>query len=193
VEKGHGGLFSQPVRAAKRPIRTQGCAGPHRQRQRVGIHCNEAAGVARVGWDEAPSSRAQIALGERLRGELQREAAARASGPRGVGTLLEAKVPIERCRGAHNTVRPHSSLGYRLRATESHRSYRLLRYTSASGQGRAIGRAALMIDTESISGGRSVVGHIAPDFGGPTYEDGWRVLLTDELNAHVESQALFAV
>jgi putative transposase len=26
-------------------------------------------------------------------------------------TLLEAKVPIERCRGAHNTVRPHSSLG----------------------------------------------------------------------------------
>jgi hypothetical protein len=108
-------------------------------------------------------------------------------------TLLEAKVPIERCRGAHNTVRPHSSLGYRLRATESHRSYRLLRYTSASGQGRAIGRAALMIDTESISGGRSVVGHIAPDFGGPTYEDGWRVLLTDELNAHVDSQALFAV
>jgi hypothetical protein len=55
-----------------------------------------------VWLDAAPSSsapRAWIALGERLRGELQREAAGRA-----------AKVLIECWRKASNTVRPHSSL-----------------------------------------------------------------------------------
>ena len=36
-------------------------------------------------------------------------------------TLLEAKVLIERWRRAYNTVRPHSSLGYRPRAPESRR------------------------------------------------------------------------
>ncbi len=36
-------------------------------------------------------------------------------------TLLEAKVLIERWRKAYNTVRPHSSLGYRPPAPESRR------------------------------------------------------------------------
>ena len=36
-------------------------------------------------------------------------------------TLLEAKVPIRRWRKAYNTVRPHSSLGYRPPAPESQR------------------------------------------------------------------------
>jgi transposase InsO family protein len=36
-------------------------------------------------------------------------------------TLLEAKVLIERWRKTYNTVRPHSSLGYRLPAPESRR------------------------------------------------------------------------
>ncbi len=36
-------------------------------------------------------------------------------------TLLEVKVLIERWRKAYNTVRQHSSLGYRLPAPESRR------------------------------------------------------------------------
>ena len=34
-------------------------------------------------------------------------------------TLLEAKVLIERWRGEYNTIRPHSSLGYRPPAAEA--------------------------------------------------------------------------
>ena len=40
-------------------------------------------------------------------------------------TLLEAKVLIERWRKAYNTVRPHSSLGYRPPAPESRRPCRV--------------------------------------------------------------------
>ena len=36
-------------------------------------------------------------------------------------TLLEAKVLIERRREGHNTLRPHSALGYRPQAPESRR------------------------------------------------------------------------
>ena len=38
-------------------------------------------------------------------------------------TLLEAKVLIERWRRDYNTIRPHSSLGYRAPAPETHASY----------------------------------------------------------------------
>jgi transposase InsO family protein len=48
---------------------------------------------------------------ESFNGKLQDEPWAREV----LGTLLEAKVLIERWRKAYNTVRPHSSLGYRLR------------------------------------------------------------------------------
>jgi hypothetical protein len=41
-------------------------------------------------------------------------------------TLLEAKVLIGRWRKAYNTVRPHSSLGYRPPAPESHRPCQLV-------------------------------------------------------------------
>jgi len=72
-------------------------------------------------------------------------------------TLLEAKVLIERWRKVYNTVRPHSSLGYRPPAPESRRPCPLacFGYASASGQGRSLVRATLVIETGSIHGGRS--------------------------------------
>jgi hypothetical protein len=74
-------------------------------------------------------------------------------------TLLEAKVLIERWRKAYNTVRPHSSLGYRPPAPGPGVAPPLsacFGYASASRQGRFLGRATLVIETGSISGGRSV-------------------------------------
>lgn len=44
-------------------------------------------------------------------------------------TLLEAKVLIERWRRVYNTIRPHSSLGYRLPAPEA---IQLLHYATAT-------------------------------------------------------------
>jgi putative transposase len=78
-------------------------------------------------------------------------------------TLLEAKVLIERWRKAYNTVRPHSSLGYRPPAPESRRPLSArFGYASASGQGRSLGRATLVIETGSIHGGRSPERGLAP-------------------------------
>jgi putative transposase len=71
-------------------------------------------------------------------------------------TLLEAKVLIERWRKVYSTVRPHNSLGYRPPAPESLRPLSArFGYASASGQGRCLGRAILVIDTGSSHGGRS--------------------------------------
>jgi putative transposase len=54
---------------------------------------------------------------ESFNGKLRNELLAREV----FDTLLEAKVLIERWRRAYNTIRPHSSLGYRPRAPESRR------------------------------------------------------------------------
>ena len=47
-------------------------------------------------------------------------------------TLLEAKVLIERWRVESNTVRPHSSLGYRPPAPEAHAAQSHFRYAPAA-------------------------------------------------------------
>ena len=89
---------------------------------------------------------------ERLNGKLRDELLAHEV----VDTLLEAKVLIEHRRKDYNTIRPHSSLGYRPPAPE----WRLplparFGYAAASGQGRSLGRATLVIDAGSVHGGRS--------------------------------------
>ena len=89
---------------------------------------------------------------ESFNGELRDEFLAREV----FDTLLEAKVLIERWRKAYNTVRPHSSLGYRPPTPGSRLPCPLaFGYASASGQGRSLARATLVIETGSIHGGRS--------------------------------------
>ena len=68
-------------------------------------------------------------------------------------TLLEAKVLIERRRKGYNTVRQHSSLGYRPPGPGvAPPLSAFLGFASASGQGRSLARATLMIETYSIIG-----------------------------------------
>jgi transposase InsO family protein len=99
-----------------------------------------------------PGSPWENGYAESFNGKLRDELLAREV----FDTLLEAKVLIERWRRAYNIVRPHSSLGYRPpgpggRPPVSAR----FGYASASGQGRAIGRATLVIETGCNSGVRS--------------------------------------
>lgn len=62
---------------------------------------------------------AGVAVGERLRGELQRQAERRTAEWGGFYTLKEAQVLIQRWRQGYNRLRPHSALGYRPPAPES--------------------------------------------------------------------------
>ena len=57
-------------------------------------------------------------VGERVRGELQREAARRVLDGEIFYSLREAQVVIESWRRHYNAVRPHASLGYRAPAPE---------------------------------------------------------------------------
>jgi hypothetical protein len=57
-------------RAAERPVRPQGCAGTHPQRQRERVHRQVCPGVAGASWCEDVIHRAGFAVGERLRGKL---------------------------------------------------------------------------------------------------------------------------
>ena len=69
-------------------------------------------------------------------------------------TLLEAKVLIERWRRAYNTIRPYAGVPAPGPGVAPPLSA-CFGYASASGQGRSLGRAALVIETGCISGGRS--------------------------------------
>ena len=71
-------------------------------------------------------------------------------------TLLEAKALIERSRKAYNSVRPHRSLGYRPTGpgVAPPLSARF-GFVSASGQGRSLGRASLVLENGPIHGSRS--------------------------------------
>ena len=57
-------------RAAKRPVRPQGCTGTHPQGQRGRLHRQVCPGVARASWREDLVHRAGFTVGERLPGEL---------------------------------------------------------------------------------------------------------------------------
>ena len=99
-----------------------------------------------------PGSPCENGFVESFNGKLRDELLAREV----FDTLLEAKVLIERWRRVYNTVRPHSSLGYRppgpgVAPPLSAR----FGYASASEQGRSIGRATLLMETGSIRRGSS--------------------------------------
>ena len=64
--------------AAERPVRASGRARAHPERQRQRVHRQMRPGVAGTGGREDAVHRAGLALGERLRGELQRQASGRA-------------------------------------------------------------------------------------------------------------------
>ena len=66
-----------------------------------------------------PLYRARVTLGERIQRELQLKAPDEILNTEIFSTLKEAKVLIERWRHHYNTIRPHSSLGYRPPAPET--------------------------------------------------------------------------
>ena len=105
--------------AALGPVRAAGRARAHPQRQRAGVHGEGGAGVAGPGRRDDAVHRAGEPVGERLHRELQRQAPDELLDGEIFDTLLEAKVLIERYRVRYNTVRPHSSLGYRPPAPEA--------------------------------------------------------------------------
>ena len=74
--------------------------------------------LGRIGVKD-PLYRARVTLGERIQRELQLKAPGRNPDTEIFYTLKEAKVLIERWRHHYNTIRPHSSLGYRPPAPET--------------------------------------------------------------------------
>ena len=66
-----------------------------------------------------PLHRARFSAGERIRGELQRQAEGRLLDQGVFYTLLEVQVLTEQFRRTYNRIRPHSSLGYRPPAPET--------------------------------------------------------------------------
>ena len=62
---------------------------------------------------------ARFTVGERIRGELQRKAQRRATGPGDFYTLQEVQILTEQYRQTYNRICPHNSLGYRPPAPEA--------------------------------------------------------------------------
>ena len=87
--------------------------------------------MARADLRQDVVHRARLALGERLRGELQRQAQRRAANREIFYTLAEAKALVQGWRREYNQVPPHSSLGYRPPAPEATCQYRF--YELGSG------------------------------------------------------------
>jgi hypothetical protein len=71
--------------------------------------------------------------------------------------MLEAKVLIERWRQTYNTVRPHSSLGYRAPALEVTSPVRSLRLDLRELTGWQVGNANPNLEIGFIPGSRSLV------------------------------------
>ena len=76
-----------------------------RRQGRTGVDCR--------GWRPHRVHRAGIALGERVLRELQLQAPRRTAERGAVYSLAEARIVSESWRQHYNTLRPHSSLGYK--------------------------------------------------------------------------------
>ena len=91
---------------------------PFRQRLRVYRSCRPR--LARQDRRQDPLYRARVTLGERIQRELGTQSFRdEILNTEIFYTLKEAKVLIERWRHHYNTIRPHSSLGYRPPAPET--------------------------------------------------------------------------